>query len=127
MLAKYTRQPLVQESIRTGIAEMSRALGRDEAPMLEKLLIDQVVICWLNIYDVQYRYANVHSESNTLTFGEYYEKRLTAAQKRYLRACETLARVRRISQVQPLQVNIGGQQINVSGRLNTEVATKRPT
>jgi hypothetical protein len=48
--------------------------------------------------------------------GAYWERRLTAAQGRYLRACESLARVRRLSRPgAPLQVNIGGQQVNMAG------------
>jgi len=45
----------------------------------------------------------------------YWEKRLTAAQRRFTRACETLARVRKLSRNTPaLQFNIatsGGQQV----------------
>jgi hypothetical protein len=57
-------------------------------------------------------------QSITLTLGIYWEKRLTAAQRRFTWACETLARVRKWSRNTPaLQVNIaaeGGQQINLS-------------
>jgi hypothetical protein len=118
LIERYTSQPLVQEAIDAGIKSLGHELGRKEAPVLEKLLIDQVLTCWINVYDVQQRYANAHAESITLTLGEYWERRLTAAQRRYLRACETLARVRRLA-VPPLQVNIGDQQINVAGGSST--------
>ena len=46
------------------------------------------------------------------------EKRLSAAQRRFIRACETLARVRKLSRNTPaLQFNIatsGGQQVNLA-------------
>jgi hypothetical protein len=55
-------------------------------------------------------------QSITLTVGAYWDKRLSMAQKRFMRACESLARVRRLSRRIPLQVNIaakGAQQINM--------------
>jgi hypothetical protein len=45
----------------------------------------------------------------------YWEKWLTMAQARYTKAIEMLAKVRKLSRATPLQVNIGGQQINVAG------------
>jgi hypothetical protein len=83
------------------------------------LLIDQIVVCWLQMYITQYSYSSVMAESVTLNQGNYWERRLTIVQGRYLRAMETLARVRRLSRVTPLQVNIGGQQVNVAGDVKT--------
>ncbi|HEV8136372.1 MAG TPA: hypothetical protein VGP85_16955 [Pyrinomonadaceae bacterium] len=58
------------------------------------------------------------AQSITLTLGMYWEKRLSAAQRRFTRACETLARVRKLSRNTPaLQFNIatsGGQQVNLT-------------
>ena len=42
------------------------------------------------------------------------DRKLSAAQRRYLRACETLARVRKL-RLPTLQVNIGEKQVNVAG------------
>ncbi len=56
-------------------------------------------------------------QSITLGLGLYWEKRLMMAQRRFTKACESLARVRRLSRRIPVQVNIavqGGQQINVA-------------
>ncbi len=50
-----------------------------------------------------------------MTVGAYWDRRVSGAQARYLRAMEALARVRRLAMPQPLQVNIGGQQVNVAG------------
>jgi hypothetical protein len=92
-------------------------LGYESASALERLLIQQVTLCWLNLNLVECRHSNVMHQSITLTLGLYWEKRLTAAQKRFARACESLARVRRLSRRVPVQVNIaaqGGQQVNVT-------------
>jgi hypothetical protein len=57
-------------------------------------------------------------QSISLPLAMYWEKKLTAAQKRFTRACETLARVRKLSRNTPaLQFNIaasGGQQVNLT-------------
>lgn len=92
-------------------------LGFESASALERLLIQQVTLCWLNLNMVECKHSNLMQQSITLTLGIFWEKRLTAAQRRFTRACESLARVRRLSRRIPVQVNIatqGGQQVNVS-------------
>ncbi|HEU4712580.1 MAG TPA: hypothetical protein VFS76_13490 [Pyrinomonadaceae bacterium] len=97
---------------------LKKDLGYDGAPMLEQLLIQQTALCWLKLNLVELGYSNTMKQSITLTLGAYWEKRLSAAQKRFTRACETLARVRKLSRNTPaLQFNIatsGGQQVNVA-------------
>lgn len=100
------------------LQSMRADLGFDGASALERLLIQQVTLCWLNLNMVECRHSNVMHQSITLTVGIYWEKRLSAAQRRFTRACESLARVRRLSRRIPVQLHIaaqGGQQVNVSG------------
>jgi hypothetical protein len=82
-------------------------LGRDTAPPLEKNLIDHVVICWLRMHIVELQVQAQNSTS--LSVADFWERKLTATQKRYLRAVETLARIRKLSV--NIQVNIGDKQI----------------
>jgi hypothetical protein len=93
-------------------------LGYAESSSLERLLIQQITLCWLNLNLTEYRLTNVMKQSISFACGLYWEKRLTAAQRRFTRACETLARVRKLSRNTPaLQFNIaagGGQQVNVA-------------
>jgi hypothetical protein len=92
-------------------------LGYATSPPLEQLLIQQVTLCWLNLNLTEFRHTNVMKQSITLPLGIYWDKRLTAAQRRFTRACESLARVRRLSRRIPIQVNIagdGGQQVNIA-------------
>jgi hypothetical protein len=58
------------------------------------------------------------SDRFTLHDGEKWERILASKEARYLRAIETLARVRRLLNLPAPQVNInlpGGQQVNVQG------------
>jgi len=99
--------------IRTRVTQMMRELGYETAPLLEKLLIDQVMCCWLRLHDTEFRYQVAKDNKPTWAQMEHWERRLTAAQRRYLRAVETLANVRRLAVRTPavLQVNVGQQQI----------------
>jgi hypothetical protein len=87
---------------------------------LEKLLIDNIVITWLRLQWVEYQMVGFMGQSEIrMSVVEFWEKRLSVSQRRHLRACEALARVRRLLVVKPaVQVNIaaeGGQQVNVAG------------
>jgi len=101
------------------LESMRTELGYQEAPLLEQLLIEHVVLAWLDFDTVQRQYAMMNSDNHTQAVGIYRDRRMNSAQQRYLRAIEALARVRRLAQGTPLQVNIGGQQINVAGKFNT--------
>ncbi len=107
----------MRECWRQRLKSMRADLGYAESSALERLLIQHVSFCWLNLNLTEYRHTNVMKQSISLACGIYWERRLTMAQRRFTRACESLARVRRLSRRIPVQVNIaaqGGQQINVS-------------
>lgn len=108
----------LKECWKRRLQTLKKELGSDGAPILEQLLIQQAALCWLKLNLMELSYSSVMKQSITLTLGIYWEKRLTAAQRRFTRACETLARVRKLSRNTPaLQVNIaagGGKQVNVA-------------
>lgn len=89
--------------------------GYDHAPQVEQLLIDHIIVCWLRWQQVEWLYQDRTERTRLVDEIEHWENRLSAAQRRYLRAIETLARVRRLGVA--LQINIatnGGQQVNVA-------------
>jgi len=88
-------------------------MGYHDAPMLEKLLIENIVTCWLRVqhYEQQLSFR----QTNVATI-EFWERRLSVAQRRYLAACENLARVRKLK-IPAVQMNFGDKQINVAGDL----------
>jgi hypothetical protein len=107
-----------RECWRQRLVSMRADLGHDSSTPLERLLIQQVTLCWLNLSLLEYRHVNIMKQSITLALGAYWDKRLTTAQHRFTRAAESLARVRRLSRRIPMQVNIaapGSQQVNVAG------------
>jgi hypothetical protein len=109
-----------RELVKAQIYDMKKEMGYYLAPQTERMLIDAVMLTWLRWQTWETHYTQMNQgEGMTLTKAEFWEKRLSAAQGRYLRAVETLARVRKL--ISPvLQVNIaneGGQQVNVAGDL----------
>ena len=91
-----------------------RELGYEQSSPVERLLIEQVALCYLRMYHAEGVYTHVLQNRPTPEEVGYWDKRLSAVQRRYLRAVETLTRVRRLLGLPPVQVNIalaGGQQV----------------
>ena len=97
----------------TSKMELLRAelAGPNPTP-IERLLVERVVACWLQVQDAAVRYALAKDLS--VKWYEYYQRRMNHSHKRYLSALKTLALVRRLA-VPVLQVNIAKKQINVAG------------
>lgn len=81
-------------------------LAGGTATAMERMLIDVVVIAWLRWQAAEWRYQDSAPGSQGAQ-----ERSLTAAQNRHLRACESLARVRRLLVRSPVQINIAAQQV----------------
>lgn len=112
LIADVNGSYALQASLRTGWKQMRDDLTRPSDGPLEKLLIQQVVLAWLKLAYTEYAHKGTLLNGNTtLKVADFWERRLSAAQRRYLRACETLARVRRL-QLPAMQINIAEQQVN---------------
>jgi hypothetical protein len=116
-IKKLSESHFFQESASRTLDRIERELGYEGAPMASKLLIEQVLLCWADLAEVQAFHNLCMERSHSLSEGKYWDERLTRAQARYLRALETLAKVNRLFKVVPVQVNIaaqGGQQVNIA-------------
>jgi hypothetical protein len=93
--------------------ELLRAdlLGPDPTPV-ERLLVERVVACWLQVQDAEIWYAQ-NAGKLTMPQGDYHQRRMDATNRRYLAALKTLAVVRKLA-VPVLQVNIARRQVNVA-------------
>lgn len=103
---------VVRESMKAGMEVQRRELGIETATPLERALIDHVALCWLRLQSLELDFSSNLRQEHTFTLAEHMDRRLNAAQKRYLRACETLARIRRLA-VPPVQINVGEKQVNL--------------
>jgi hypothetical protein len=96
----------------------------DDAP-LERLLIDHILTVRLRLTHIENAYnQNMVNQLASFRSGIFWDTLLTTTQARFLRAIETLARVRRLARNTPaLQINIareGGKQVNVQGDVNRQ-------
>lgn len=93
-------------------ARMRDELNYKDASAIERSLIEHICLCWLRLYCCEVRYE-LASHNATLAQGEFWEKKLSAHQRRYLRSVETLARVRRLMKPapNPLTMMLVKQQI----------------
>ena len=94
-------------------AELNRLrydLGADDCPPVERSLIDHIVTCWARLQVAERRLTSATCDVHEPSHGIYWERRVTEAQRRYLRALGLLARMRALTSV---QVNIAtNQQVN---------------
>jgi hypothetical protein len=93
--------PGLNEVLREKQRQVRKKLGYDEASEMEQLLISHAALCWLRLGLIEIGYTSIMSKGSTLTLGSWWEKRLSLAQKRFERACETLERVRKLSRSTP--------------------------
>ena len=103
---------LTQEAQRRKCAALRRELAGEHPTPLEMLLVDRIVMSGLHLHYAEALYAQ-HLETFSLKQNEFYQRRLSLAQNRYLAAIRTLAQVRRL-QVPAVQVNIAREQLNVA-------------
>lgn len=100
---------------------LKQDLGYYASPAPEQLLIDHILTLRLRVLHAEAMYnETVLNKPTTLAMAAYKDKLLTSTQQRYLRAIETLAKIRRLK-TPSLQINIaqeGGQQVNVQGEVS---------
>ncbi len=101
---------LARESMERVMESMRSELPGPNPTPLERLLVDRVVACWLQVHYADAVYAQGMKDL-TLNQGDYYQRRQDRAHRRYLSAIRTLAQVRRLL-TPAVQVNIAEQQVN---------------
>jgi hypothetical protein len=92
---------------------------------LERLLVDRIVTCWLQLSDADVRAAQAKDLSPA--WAEFYQRRMDRAHRRYLSAIKTLATVRRLAlPVLIGQVNIASKQVNVAAAVAGSAPDRPP-
>ena len=76
---------------------------------IERLLAERVAIGWLEVHTAEYRLALADPQ-----YRDYWQRQVDHAHRRFLSSLRLLTAVRRLPSP-AVQVNIGEQQVNVSG------------
>ncbi len=88
---------LSEESQQRAVELMREEYGHKDAPPLERMLIEQIIISWLCLNSLTVAHTSKTYESHNTETGLYWDRRLTNAQRRFTRAVESLAKVRTLS------------------------------
>ena len=72
-------------------------LGSESASMIEKLLIDRIALCLGRLWFVEDQVSAACSQGGVEAFvREFWDRQLTTAQNRFLKACAFLERIRQL-------------------------------
>jgi hypothetical protein len=107
-------QVLVQEIVRVQQQELRESLIEPGDGPLERLVIERIALLKLAVLRAEEGRAHSLGKGLELSHAEHLDRRLSRLNADLLRACGTLARVRRL-RIGGIQVNIAEQQVNVSG------------
>jgi hypothetical protein len=83
-----------KEAVKRGAELLKADLGFENASPLERLLIEQAVLCHIRLGMIEHQYSRQLKGSYHFNVGAHWEMRLTLAQRRYVKAITALARVR---------------------------------
>ncbi len=120
IVEKFSDSYLVRESYRHKLAAMRDSLGWNDSTEIEKILIEQVCLNWLRHNFLESVHFEKTQASHSTETGLYWDKILTGAQKRYLRACESLVKVRKLL----AEADLREQQARNKRSKSTAIASK---
>jgi hypothetical protein len=86
--------PALAEVLTRKVADLKRELGGPTPSPLERLLVDRIAACWLQLHHADLAAARPQDDTNEGR--ERLRKRQEAAERRYAGAVEALARVCRL-------------------------------
>ncbi len=104
------KSKIVQEAIWRQVNIMRTDLLGAEPSPLERLLVDRIVVCWLQMTYSDAQWGQSIGDV-TIRQSDHQQRRLDSVHRRYVGAIKALAQVRRLLNPATLQVNIAGQQI----------------
>ena len=111
------RQVLFRETLRAKTGKHAAGIGRPQTQPHRGLLVERVVVCWLQVYHADA--AAAQAENHTFVQGDYNQRRQDRAHRRFLSAVKTLATVRRLAL--PTLV-----AVSVTGSVETKAAEPAP-
>jgi hypothetical protein len=107
-----------REAMKRKLAALREDLEGPSPSPTERLLVDRIVACWLQVQEADFRYA----QAGNCSFAQanYHLRRQDRAHQRFLSAVKTLATVRKLG-LPVLQVNVGEKQVNVAHAVTSDV------
>lgn len=114
LVAAGRPQTLMQECVRAEIRQSRERLTQPTDGPLERLLVERAVLSWAAVTHAETRRAIYwQNESIGHDQANFWDRRVSRLHSDFLRACKTLATVRKLHRP-TVQVNIGAQQLCVA-------------
>jgi hypothetical protein len=116
---------LAAESIRREADRLRCELRGTSAAPIEKLLVDQIIACWM-----QLKHAEVVAGAggkSSLMQERFHDQRLERAQRRYFGALKTLAQIRRVPVSALQSVTSQTKPLPTAGIVSTEGELRNPS
>jgi hypothetical protein len=86
----------VKELYERQIEMKRKALGYESENVMVQMLINQVILCHIRLNTFEARHAEKIKESGSIAQGLYLDKLLSNYQRRFQKACESLAKVKKL-------------------------------
>jgi hypothetical protein len=109
-----------REAVTQMAGHLRAQLGGPDPTPLERLLVERVVVSWLWMYQADMMGA---LQTKTLAVGDYFERNVDRAHRRFLAAVKALAQVRRLA----LPVLLAQINVNQAGCPQPPVRLARPS
>jgi len=103
---------LVDESTRIWLTDKQRDLLESDDTELERLLVHRTALCWLEVNTAEHLRAEKWKGGIDSETAAFWDRHVSRVQGDFLKACRTLATVRKLRRP-VIQVNIADKQINV--------------
>ena len=102
------------------VVHLRHEMGYEESPVLERLMIENVINCWMRLQFIELQISTYSFGDNVeMRQVQFWERRLAGSTGCLRMACETFARVRKLTRnTRLLQVNIATEhwgQVNIAG------------
>ena len=102
----------LQEAIPRNLKAMKREIAGENPSPLERLLVERITVCWLELQYFQAIYTQ-NLGSFSLAQSDSHQRRIDKAHRRYLSSIKALAQIRKMGPA--VQINIAEKQINTAG------------
>lgn len=102
--AMFGDQTAAKEALQRELEKKRAELSGENPTPLERLLIERVVSCWLQVQHADLVVAQLKNASHAT--GDYHQRRQDRANRRFLAAVKSLATVRRLALPIRVDVNV---------------------
>lgn len=104
---------LVGETTGLWVTKVRNDLAEPGDTKLEEMLVYRVALCWLAVNTAEWLRAGKWKGGISTESANFWDRHVSRVQSDYLRACRTLATVRKLRRP-TVQMNVAQQQVNVA-------------